>query len=286
VLGRLDVEGGPAARAAWLGELRRRQMTEALGWGPSDRPFGGWGYAIEPPARPSGGLAEGQPLDADLSSTLFAVGALRIAGAGADDPAIRKALVFVRRCQNVAAEGKPGEPAFDDGGFFFTPTDTVRNKAGVAGTDANGQVRYHSYGSATADGVRALLRCGLPVDHPRVVAARRWLQQHFSSRVNPVTFEPGGAVEQAATYYYYAWSVAHAFRALGVRSWNDGEREVSWGEELARELIARQRPDGTWTNPVGASKEDDPLVATPLAAGALALARAATARELPVIPPR
>jgi hypothetical protein len=33
--------------------------------------------------------------------------------------------------------------------------------------------------------------------------------------------------------------------------------------------------DGTWINEVGASKEDDPLDATPLVAGALALCRAA-----------
>ncbi len=275
-LGRLDVAGGPEARAAWLRELRRRQLAETLGWRPADPSFGAWGYAIEPPSRPSRGIPEGQPLDADLSSTLFAVGALRLAGAVADDPAIRKALVFVARCQNLAETGREGDPAFDDGGFFFTPTDPARNKAGVAGTDREGRVRFASYGSATADGVRALLRCGLPADHPRVAAARRWLQRHFSARVHPGAFATGREVERDATYYYYAWSVAHAFRALGVAEWSVDGRKVAWAEEMARELVARQNPDGTWTNPVGASKEDDPLVATPLAAGALALSRAAT----------
>jgi squalene-hopene/tetraprenyl-beta-curcumene cyclase len=274
-LSRINVDGGAAARDAWLVELRRRQMTESLGWGTSDRPFGAWGYAIDPPSRPAGGLSEDQPLDADLSSTLFAVGALRINGASAEDPAIRKALVFICRCQNLAEEGTEGDQAFDDGGFFFTPTDPVRNKAGAAGNDRRGQVRHHSYGSATADGVRALLRCGLAIDHPRVVAALRWLQRRFSPRVNAGTFEPGRALERAATYYYYAWSATHAFRALGIRSWTEQGREVRWAEELAEELIAKQRPDGTWANSIGASKEDDPLVATPLAAGALALARAA-----------
>jgi squalene-hopene/tetraprenyl-beta-curcumene cyclase len=274
-LGRLDVAGGPEARDAWLRELRRRQLVEPLGWGPADPAFGAWGYAIEPPSRPEGGLPEGQPLDADLSSTLFAVGALRLAGADADDPAIRKALVFVARCQNFAGPGREGESAFDDGGFFFTTTDPARNKAGEAGTDREGRVRFASYGSATADGVRAFLRCGLPADHPRVVAARRWLQRHFSARVHPGSFAEGREVERDATYFYYAWSAAHAFRALGVVEWSVDGRRVAWAEEMARELVARQNPDGTWTNPVGASKEDDPLVATPLAAGALALSRAA-----------
>ena len=87
----LDVPEGRGARDAWLRELRRRQLTEILGWGPGDPAFGGWGYSIEPPKK---GEADGSPvqhIDADLSSTLFAIGALRIAGAAAEDPAIRKA---------------------------------------------------------------------------------------------------------------------------------------------------------------------------------------------------
>jgi hypothetical protein len=38
-------------------------------------------------------------------------------------------------------------------------------------------------------------------------------------------------------------------------------------------LIGRQHADGTWSNRYTASKEDDPLVATPLALGALGLCR-------------
>ena len=151
----------------------------------------------------------GQTLDADLSSTLFAVGALRVAGVGADDPAIRKALAFVAWCQNFAGEGRDADPACDDGEFFFTPTESLVRQ------------RDRRYG------VRALLRCGLPADHPRVVAARHWLARSVSARVNPGTLP---------------------------------------------------RADGTWINPVGASTEDDPLVATPLTTGAMALSREALPR--------
>ncbi len=86
----LNVPEGRAARDAWLRELRRRQLTEDLGWEPADAAYGGWGYSIEPPSRGDGTFAPGQHVDADLSSTLFAIGALRMAGAGAEDPAIRK----------------------------------------------------------------------------------------------------------------------------------------------------------------------------------------------------
>jgi hypothetical protein len=274
----LNVPEGRKARDAWLRELRRRQLTEDLGWDPGDPAFGGWGYSIEPQSRDDVDSSPGLHADADLSSTLFAIGALRIAGVAAEDPAIRKALAFVERCQNVADDEQAGDPRFDDGGFFFSTTDSVRNKAGVAGTDRHGRMRYHSYGSASADGLRALLRCGLAKDHPRVAAARRWLETHFSAASNPGTFEPARAADRDATYFYYAWSVAHAFRALGIAEIESDGRRIAWAEALADELIRRQRDDGTWSNRFTASKEDDPLVATPFAAGALANCRTVLVR--------
>src|SRR5439155_141086 len=80
-------------------------------------------------------------------------------------------------------------------------SDPPRNKAGVAGTDRPGRVRYNSYGSATADGLRALIRCGLAPDHPRVEAARRWLESHFSATSNPGRFTEDREVLRDATYY-------------------------------------------------------------------------------------
>ncbi len=99
-----------------------------------------------------------------------------------------------------------------------------------------------------------------------MVAARGWLARNASATTNPGTFEPIREPEREATYYYYAWSLAHAARALGR---GHGLRL----DELARELIRRRRPDGTWANRFTASKEDEPLVATSFAAGALGLCR-------------
>ncbi len=155
-LTRVPVAGGIRARDSWLAELRRRQLDESLGWGPGDPAYGGWGYALEPSKK-----GNTTAPDADLSSTVFAVGALGVANRSGDAPALAKARSFVERCQNFAG---------GDGGFLFSPTDPVRNKAGAT---VGG--RFHSYGSATADGLRALLRCGVPIDHPRVVAVRGWL---------------------------------------------------------------------------------------------------------------
>ena len=274
-LSRLPMEGFVDARDAWLSFLREHQLTEQLGWDRVDPAFGGWGYSIFPPRKPQGTTIERPPFDADLSSTLFAIGALRLAGVWVDDPAIENALVFVKRCQNYNEVGDAVDSQFDDGGFFFTPTNDLQNKAGIAGTDSQGRLRYHSYGSATADGLRALLRCGLQPDHPRVEAARRWLEDHFSTTTVPGQFEPMREHDRDAGYYYYCWSVSHAFRQLTITTVQQGGRTVNWAADLAQELLRRQRKDGSWANHHSFVKEDDPLIATTLAAAALANCRQA-----------
>jgi squalene-hopene/tetraprenyl-beta-curcumene cyclase len=255
------------ARDAWLAYLRERQLTESLGWQPHDREYGGWGYAHMLPRKP----VPGQPADllteANLSATVFALEALCALGRP-EEEALVKALVFVRRCQNY---GGASGSALDDGGFFFIGDDPWRNKAGPAGTDETGRQRYASYGSMTADGLRALLLCGLPRDDARVVAARRWLELNFSASAHPGRFASGRAALQESIYYYYVSSLAQALGAAGV-----DEMTTPWPEALAEELLRRQRPDGSWVNDAFEVREDDPLVATPLAIGALAVCRERT----------
>ncbi|MEE8460422.1 MAG: prenyltransferase/squalene oxidase repeat-containing protein [Phycisphaerales bacterium] len=258
------------ARDAWLHYLRDYQVTDRLGWNRLDAGYGGWGYAVRPPQKPETGRL---PFVADLSSTLFAVGALRLSGVPADDPALRAALGFVERCQNFSRDAAGRDAGFDDGGFFFTAANRAQNKAGVSGTDRNGVIRYHSYGSATADGVRALIRCGLAPDHPRVLAAQDWLQRNFSTRTNPGVFEPVLAADRDAALNYWCWSVSHALRLLSVTTVDRDGLEVAWAPWLADDLMSRQLPDGSWKNPHSFMKEDDPLIATTLAAAALANCR-------------
>jgi hypothetical protein len=257
-----------AARDAWLSYLCRRQLTEALGWRPADREHGGWGYAAGLPRKPAPEEPAPPYTESNLSATLFAVEALRAAGCPADDPALARALVFVGRCQNHADEP---DPAFDDGGFFFIYDDPVRNKAGVAGTDRAGRTRYASYGSATADGLRALVACGLPPGHGRVTAARRWLERHFATDRHPGAFAAGRRAIRDSVYYYFCNSLARALQACGAAEVATPAGPVGWAEALAGELLRRQRPDGSWVNDAVEVREDDPLVATALAAGALAL---------------
>ena len=267
------------ARDAWLDYLRRRQLDESLGWRPSEAEYGGWGFSMAVPRKPADGRPRERFFESNLAATIFAVAALRSAKVPSADPAYRKALVFVKRCQNFSDDPAGGDARFDDGGFFFIPGDPVQNKAGIAGKDRFGRQRFHSYGTMTADGLRALLRCGLEADHPRVVAARKWLERNFSATGNPGRFTADRAILQNATYYYWCWAVAHAFMALGIDEIETGEGSVRPAEALGEELLRRQRPDGAWTNRFTDAKEDDPLISTPWAAASLAICRAVTSSE-------
>ena len=261
------------ARAAWLDYARSRQLTAALGWGREDPEYGGWGFSMDPPRKPPPGGPKKMFCQSNLSATVFGIGALRSARVPHSDPAFQAALAFVRKCQNFAEDPAQADARFDDGGFFFIPGDPLQNKAGIAGTDRFERERYHSYGSMTADGVRALLQCGLEPTHPRVMAGRRWLERNFAAHTHPGRFAPDREVLREATYYYYMWAVTHAFARLRVTEIETADGHVRWAEAIVDELVSRQRPDGSWSNPFTDAKEDDPLVSTPWAAAALANCR-------------
>ena len=271
----LSLSGDPAHRAVrdrLVQELRDRQLTEANGWSPTDVSYGGWGYWDGKVTKPPAGAEVPELLSSNLPSTMVAIGALRLIGVPAEDPALRKALGFVRSCQNFVADPATGDPAYDDGGFFFTPANEVQNKA-MGGVDRHGRKRYRSYGSMTAEGIRALLRLDVPRDDPALQAASRWLQKRFSPSRPPGDYPQIREVQRDSVFYYWSWSAAHALQGLGIRVLDPELRGLPWPEQLARELLAKQRPDGSWVNPSADMREDNPLVATPLAMAGLGIAR-------------
>jgi hypothetical protein len=254
VLGAPDNRRHRPVHARLLEALRALQFSERTGWRASDASFGGWGYAPRPPLR-TGGDLDDSDLAANLSATLLAVGALLLGGVPPDDPALAAARGFVERCQNLDT----------DGGFFFSPALADGNKAGAL---ADG--RFRSYGSMSADGLRALLRLGRPLSDPRVAAAAAYLERSFDATRNPGDFPPVAEVRRDSSYYYWAWSAAHAARHLSNRR---------WAEALAGELLRRQGPDGSWRNPASEMREDDPIVATSFAIAALAASRSVIAAD-------
>lgn len=272
------------ARDAWLRFLRQRQLTEELGWQPADKQYGGWGYSTQIPGKPRSGKPMPPLTESNLSATTFALEALRAVGCSPDDPAFRKARIFVERCQNFSDDVNQQDAAFNDGGFFFIYDDPVRNKAGSAGKDPNGRERFFSYGSTTADGLRDLLACGLSPDHPRVKAAWTWLEANLDLSFHPGRYAPDREMNRPAVYFYYSLSLAKTLRSLnskkeksGVRSRGSGignqESAVAWSDKLIQALEKKQRADGSWINSAVAVREDDPLVATCLATQALIICR-------------
>jgi len=260
---------GLREQCAWIECLRAGQLNGALGWSESDACFGGWGYSVSPPRKPERGQSRNPPASSNVSATVFCLDALRGAGNRSDNPACVAALTFVERCQNFSEDLTASDTAFNDGGFFFTPGDGAWNKAGPAGIDSSGNARFHSYGAPTADGLRALLDCGLPPDHPRVLAARHWLESHFDATKVPGSFEPDREVLRNASYYYYAASLSQALQRLGIKTVRSQGGSVEWATVLTREILQRQKADGSWANEFTDAKEDDPLVATPQAMMAL-----------------
>ncbi|WP_152099579.1 hypothetical protein [Lacipirellula parvula] len=209
---------------------------------------GGWGLVGGDPTDPSSFRTS------NVSTTRFALEALQ--PVAADHPE-----TFERGKKSLARRQQA------DGGFAFLsdPLDQL-NKAGANDPPTpDAPFVARSYGTTTADGLLALRACGIADNNPHIAAALAWLNAH--PNVDAVPGFPNDEVSTAMAdglYYYYAASLAHAMAAYPDA---DFARQAP---ALAAELLARQRADGSWANPISTMREDDPLVATTLALNALA----------------
>ncbi len=264
----------PEAIEALTALLRRSQLDGDEGYDPFDWHHGSWNYY------------EGATADttrADLSLHSFCVEALAAAGVAPGDPALDRALIFVERSQNWLADGdeeldpaRAAHPAGRDGGFAFSPRDGKAGAIDVTLADGTPDRVHRSYGSATADGLRCLLRTGAGAGDARAAAARAWL-----ARQDPID-DNGGFPENAAIpwsrgiHFYYLHSLADAL-ALAERA--DAEASGSppdaraepraWAVAVVRALALAQRADGSFGNEETLMGEDSPTVATALAILAL-----------------
>jgi hypothetical protein len=227
--------------AAWL---RGQQFTEQNGWHRADPVYGAWGMGGGRRTPPDTGHV-------DLSMTRYVLEALRAAGVPATDPLFDAARAFVERCQNF----DPQNSGVADGGFFFSTTEFDTNKAGHDGRN------FRSYGTTTADGILALLACGVPRNDARVSAAQRWLIGHHRNMDVPGFTGDAYRRWPHGLAFYYASASTQAFVAL----------QVNPGSGITQALLQTQRRDGSWANPENLVKEDDPLIATSFAVRALAL---------------
>ncbi len=225
--------------------LRGLQWDETEGLDKSNPSFGGAGY--------------GKSQRPDLSNTTFLLDALKAAGVKADDPAMKNALVFVSRCQNLESEFNTTEFAakVNDGGFYYTP---AAGGTSQAGKNADGGLR--SYASMTYAGLKSMLYAGLSKDDKRVKAALDWLRKFYSVDQNP-------GLDQQGLYYYYH-TFARTLATLEVDLFEDAKGDKhDWRRELTDALAKRQKKNGSWVNAADRWMEGDPNLTTAYALMAL-----------------
>jgi squalene-hopene/tetraprenyl-beta-curcumene cyclase len=223
--------------------LKEYQWDEARGKNEQSDYYGGAGYAGDK-SRP------------DLSNTAFFLEALKEAGVQKDDPAFKKALVFVSRCQNFKSEfnSAPWAAKNDDGSFIYTGANGGENRrSDDTKTDLEG------YGSMTYAGVKSMIYCGVGKDDPRMKKALEWIGKNYTLDSNPGMPQKNS---QRGLYYYYH-TFAKCMDALGEDTFTDAKGvKHDWRADLIQALAKRQRPDGSWVNETDRWMEGDPNLVT------------------------
>jgi squalene-hopene/tetraprenyl-beta-curcumene cyclase len=221
-----------------------------------DHPFvGGVGYGTH-----------GRP---DLSNAGMWIHAMHDAGIPPEDPAMRRAVLFLQRTQNRSESNTLGWAAVgpNDGGFVYAPAvqGNLTKGESKAGEMPEGR-GLRSYGSMTYVGFKSLLCAGLSKDDPRVRAAFDWIRRYWRLDGNPNM--PQATSLQGLYYYYHAF--AKALRAWGEDTITDMQgRPHDWRAELTAALAQRVREDGSWVNDADRWHEGDPVLVTAYAVLAL-----------------
>jgi squalene-hopene/tetraprenyl-beta-curcumene cyclase len=208
--------------------LKHLQWDEEEGKLPKDDFYGGAGYDSH--SRP------------DLSNTQFFLDALHAAGVPANDPAFKRALVFVNRCQNLKGEfnDQPWAGKINDGSFVYSPAGGGQTKAEVL--PDGGLV---GYGSMTYAGIKSMIYCGVSKEDPRIKKAYEWITKHYTLDANPGM--PRAQAQWGLFYYYH--TMAKCLDTLGIDEVVDAAgNKHDWRADVSAALAKRQRADGSWLN--------------------------------------
>lgn len=210
--------------------LKQLQWDEGEGKTPKDDFFGGAGYDSK--SRP------------DLSNTQMFLDALRAAGVSPEDPAFKKAALFVSRCQNLKGEhnDQPWAGKINDGSFIYTAATggvtKVQDKSLPDGS-------LPGYGSMTYAGIKSLIYCGVGKDDPRIKTAYEWIKKNYTVDENPGMPK----VRSQWGLYYYYHTMAKCLNALGVDVVVDDKGvKHDWRGDIVNALAKRQAKDGSWSN--------------------------------------
>ena len=249
---RLQLDGEERNRQDLLAYLLGAQCAEERGFEKESPSYGGWDLL-------GLGDAHGVTTGTNVSVTCLVLEALaqelRLDPKGKQSReiqgAIARAATWTHLCQQK------------DGGFCFTPEPMSLNNKAEFKDRARNEPR--SYGTATCDGIRALLACGIKADDQAVTKAAAWLAAHPSLELVP-GFEglpPELGWQRGLRFYYYA-SLAKVLPVLPAS-------DIALRRTALLEMLLKlPRRDGSYLNESDRMRENDPLIATGLGVVALA----------------
>ncbi len=221
--------------------LIESQIDQAEGYSTNDPDFGGWDMlgSTGGPRKTSGN---------NISVGVIVAEAL----ANSESPSAKTALLAYRdwltKCQNLST----------DGGFYFHATRSHDgNKAGwYDESEQSARTLPRSYGTATADGLRSLISCGVSSDDEALQKAVAWLQSHPSIDAVPGFESSPDKSWTDGLLFYYLYALAKTLDDLLP------EARTSAAAQIRDHLIRQQNSDGFWQNTSSRMREDDPLIAT------------------------
>lgn len=249
------------------------RFLKSLQWSEASDPSIGGDEASKPVAKEHpfyGGVGYGRHGRPDGSNLNFFMQAMQDAGVPSDDPAIKRAMVFLQRLQMLdEANDMPYADGSRQGGFVYATTpdgESVDSKPGQshAGSmeetldDGTKVSKLRAYGTMTYAGFKSYLYADLAKDDVRVTSALNWIRDHYTLTENP-------GMDTAGLYYYY---VAFA-RALGA--WGQPRLDVrfegkvanrDWANDMIDELAKLQNDDGSFKSVNKRWMEDNPVLIT------------------------
>ena len=223
-----------------------------------------------------GGIGYGSHGRPDNSNLNLALQALHDSGVPADDPAFKRALVFLQRTQMLdAVNDMPYADGSRQGGFIYSTSldkEHVGQGESKAGTieetldDGTRVSRLRAYGSMTYAGFKSYAYAELSPDDPRVTAAFDWIRRNYTLEENPGVGLDG--------YYYYLMTFARALHSRGEPTieiiLEDGSTEThNWANDLIDRLTELQNDDGSFRSLDDRWMENNPVLITAYALIAL-----------------
>jgi squalene-hopene/tetraprenyl-beta-curcumene cyclase len=218
----------------------------------------GEGHGIE--SNHHGGQGYGSHQRPDLSNTSFFIDQLKELEDEdmQNSDAVRKAVVFTSRCQNMASPFNAAEftehiPEGDVGSMIYSAVGKGETKAAALPNTPAGGLR--GYASMTYAGLKTFLYAGMDRDDIRVRAAMDWISRHYDLDSNP------GMGQQGLYYYYHVFG--KTMLAVGEPTLTDHEGVAhDWRDDLVTKLASLQKEDGSWTNEQDRWYEGDPNLVT------------------------